>query len=127
LRLRTLAQPRGIPELRHQVVAFARKVGASEAVGDAVRLAVSEALTNVVVHAYDGGEPGEMTVEAWRDDDRQQLVVVVLDEGRGVLPTPLRRGMGLGLGLMAQMADTFAMSSRDGTPGTVVSLSFALA
>jgi hypothetical protein len=35
--------------------------------------------------------------------------------------------MGFGLGLMAQMADGFVISSRDGSAGTVVSLRFALA
>jgi len=29
----------------------------------------SEALANVVMHAYVGMEPGKMTVEAWVDED----------------------------------------------------------
>lgn len=125
LNLRARAQPPAIPELRRQVVAYAEQLGASEPVRDAIRLAVSEALTNAVVHAYIGREPGDVTVEAWRDD-HQRLVVDVIDDGRGLLPSPVSPGLGLGLGLMAQMADVFRIGSRDDTPGTIVSLRFAL-
>jgi len=47
-----------------------------------VKLAPSEALTNVVVHAYGDDQPGPMIVEAWTDE-RGDLLVLVCDEGRG--------------------------------------------
>jgi anti-sigma regulatory factor (Ser/Thr protein kinase) len=125
LDLRTAAQPEAVAELRHEVVGFANRMGADEAVGDAVRLAVSEALTNVVVHAYPGREPGDIAVEAWRDGN-DQLVVVISDDGKGLLPRAHGAGLGFGLGLMAQMSDGFLLASGNGTPGTTVSLRFDL-
>jgi serine/threonine-protein kinase RsbW len=124
LKLQAPAEPGAIGQLRHQVVDYATQIGASETVQEAIRLAVSEALTNVVVHAYDG-EPGTMTVEA-RHDGSEQLTVVVLDEGHGLMARPVSPGLGLGLGLMAQMADSFRIASRRGVPGTIVSMRFAL-
>jgi two-component sensor histidine kinase len=79
-----------------------------------------------VVHGYPDGQPGEVAVEAWHDGDGH-LAVVVSDDGRGLAVSSRGRGMGFGLGLMAQMADGFVISSRDGSAGTVVSLRFALA
>ena len=103
---------------------LALELGASELVGNAVRVAVGEALTNVVMHAYAGRQPGKVTVQAWVDADH--LTVRVLDDGHGLIPRPDSPGLGLGLGLMAQMADDFHVSNRDGTPGTTVSLRFLL-
>jgi anti-sigma regulatory factor (Ser/Thr protein kinase) len=125
LNVRALAQPEAVTALRHRLVAYAEKVGAGEAVREAVRLAASEALTNVVLHAYPENQPGDMTAEAWRDDD-QHLTIVILDEGQGFGSATRHRGMGLGCGLMAQLADDFVIASRNGTPGTIVSLRFRL-
>lgn len=47
-----LATPDAVRRLRQAVGDYAKNMGASEATSDAVRLTVSEALTNVVVHAY---------------------------------------------------------------------------
>lgn len=91
-----------------------------------MQLSVSEALTNVVMHAYLGIEPGDMIVQAWIDPP-SYFTVRVLDEGRGLVPRADSPGLGLGLGLMAQMADDFRIANRDGTPGTTVSLRFSLA
>jgi serine/threonine-protein kinase RsbW len=124
LTLQAPAAPEAIGQLRHRVVAYAAEIGVNEAARDAIGLAVSEALTNIVVHAYDG-DRGTMTVEAWRDGT-EELVILVLDEGHGLAPRAASPGLGLGLGLMAQMADAFLIASRDGTAGTMVSLRFAL-
>src|SRR5918911_1078204 len=58
-----------------------------------VKLAVTEACTNVVVHAYPEGE-GPMAVSAGLANGA--LTVVVVDEGRGILPRPDSPGLGLG-------------------------------
>lgn len=110
---------------RSGAVAYAQSVGADSDVCEAVRLAVSEAVTNVVMHAYQGMEQGDVLVEAWTTADGQ-LCVRVLDEGRGLIPRTDSPGLGIGFGLMAQMADDFRVSNR-GEPGTVVSLRFVLA
>lgn len=121
-----LARAENLAPLRTAIWRHALGVGASAELAHAVRLAVGEALANVVMHAYVGRRPGKMAVEAWVDEDRH-LTVRVLDEGHGLIPRLDSPGMGLGLGLMAQMADDFRVSNREGTPGTSVSLRFSLA
>lgn len=76
-----------------------------------VKLAVTEACTNVVVHAYPDGE-GPMTVSAALDDER--LRVVVADEGRGILPRPDSPGLGLGLPLIATLSEHLELAGGDG-------------
>ena len=100
--------------------------GVSADMGQSIRLAVGEALTNVVMHAYVGGQPGMMLVRAWVDED-EHFNVQVLDEGHGLIPRADSPGLGLGMGLMAQMSDDFRVANREGTPGTTVSLRFTLA
>jgi anti-sigma regulatory factor (Ser/Thr protein kinase) len=114
-----------VGQLRQAVVDYAKSVGASEATSDAVRLTVSEALTNVVVHAYEGRDPGPMIVEACPNGGGN-LLVFVCDEGTGPMPRVDAPGLGLGLGLMAQIADGFAIENRE-PRGTIVSLRFSLA
>lgn len=121
-----LARPEELAPLRTAIWRHALALGASAEVGDAIRLAVGEALTNVVMHAYLGTEPGTMSVQAWIDD-HDYFTVRVFDEGRGLVPRADSPGLGLGIGLMAQMSDDFRIANRDGRPGTTVSLRFALA
>jgi serine/threonine-protein kinase RsbW len=117
--------PTVVPTLRRELVAHARFLGASDRTCDAIALAVSEALTNVVQHAYVGQEPGPIVVEALLES-RNQLVLRVCDEGRGPTPRADSPGLGLGLGVMAQTADDFSISNRQDTRGTVVTLRFSL-
>lgn len=119
------ARPDEVARLQHEVVAYIKELGAPEPVVDGVRLAVSEALTNVVLHAYLGRNPGTMIAEAWRDADH--LLVRVCDEGHGLVPRADSPGLGVGIPLMASMADDFRIANRDGIPGTIVSLRFSLA
>lgn len=104
---------------------MARELGASDGVANAIRVAVSEAITNVVLHAYVGGAPGRVTVDAWLDNAKH-LTVRVLDEGHGLIPRADSPGLGLGMGLMAQMADDFRVTNREGSRGTTVLLRFVL-
>ena len=73
-----------------------------------VKLAVTEACTNVVVHAY-GDEEGPMAVTAALRDGR--LTVVVSDEGRGIVPRPDSPGLGLGLPLIATLAESLELGT----------------
>lgn len=111
--------------LRGQVVAYAERVGASETVREKLRLAVSEAVTNCVVHAYPDELPGDVAVKAWVGDD-EQLIVLVLDEGCGFRTAPVSPGLGVGLGLMAEMSDGLSIGTRDGRKGMTVTLRFRL-
>src|SRR3982751_635965 len=67
-----------------------------------LKLAVTEACTNVVVHAYPDGA-GTMEIAAAIRDGR--LAIAVRDEGRGMLPRPDSPGLGLGLPLIATLAE----------------------
>ena len=116
------AVPSSVPLARRAVVRLAAAAGATDAELDAIRLATSEALTNAVVHAYEG-LPGLIHVSA--ELDAGGLSVVVADDGRGPAPQVQRRGMGLGLALIAEAADELAISKRPGG-GTAVAMRFAV-
>jgi anti-sigma regulatory factor (Ser/Thr protein kinase) len=121
---RLRAQPDQIRVIRAEVRDFALEHGAADP--DAVALAVSEAVTNAVVHAYvDAPEPGEIEVIAQRvGDDR--LEIFVCDDGRGMLPRHDSPGVGLGLPLVATLAESFEVQARTGG-GTQVRMAFAAA
>ena len=89
------AAPEHVGSARRVVSAAARRAGAGDPVLDAVRLAVSEAVSNVVVHGYRGSARGAFTVAVeWEGDE---LRVTVRDEGCGMQPRPDSPGAGLGL------------------------------
>ena len=87
-----------------------------------IKLAVTEACTNVVVHAYPDRE-GELGVRALVDDRR--LTVVVVDTGRGILPRPDSPGLGLGLPLIATLAESLELGTGAGDE-TEVRMTFDL-
>ena len=112
-------------ELRREIVAFAADHGACRSARDAVALAVSEAVTNAVLHGYAGRDAGHVLAEARCDGDGH-LIVVVCDDGHGMIPRTDSPGLGLGMSLMAQMADDFRICDRPDAGGTRVALRFAL-
>ena len=122
LEVTALAEEVGVA--RNAVAGFAKDAGATLNAVEAVRLAVSEALTNVVHHAYVGARPGPMVVEAWIGDGA--LLVLICDEGSGMRPRPDTPGLGLGLPLIAQLADDFRIEDRREGAGTKVSMRFSL-
>jgi hypothetical protein len=84
---RLAATPHSIAPLRQVVIDFARRSGASDRRCDDIAVAVSEALSNVVVHAYAGQvEAGVVTVDAWMSN--QSLEVIVCDEASGCCRAP---------------------------------------
>ena len=86
-------------------------------------LVVSEALTNVTLHAYIGMPLGSVALIATVSNG--SLRVTVTDEGRGMLPRADSPGPGLGLGLIARLTDALEISSPGGR-GTEISVSFVL-
>jgi anti-sigma regulatory factor (Ser/Thr protein kinase) len=75
------ADPESVGRARAELAHFASRAGASPTLVDGVRLAVSEAVTNAVRHAYPL-DPGEVRVRALVGEDA--LEVVVSDDGCGV-------------------------------------------
>jgi anti-sigma regulatory factor (Ser/Thr protein kinase) len=90
----------------------------------AVALAVSEAVANVVVHAYrnraQGALPGDVQVTVSVEPD--ELLVVVADRGVGMTARLDSPGAGLGLRIIATLADRFEVQELSG--GTRVLLGF---
>jgi serine/threonine-protein kinase RsbW/stage II sporulation protein AB (anti-sigma F factor) len=120
---RFTARPDRIAAVRHEVRDFAERNGASDP--NAVALAVTEAVTNAVVHAYvDDAEPGEIEVVVQRLPDGEGIEILVCDEGRGMMPRTDSPGIGLGLPLVATLAQRFEVQARAGG-GTRVLMAFA--
>ena len=105
------------------VSAAARRAGAADPVLDAVRLAVSEAVSNVIVHGYRETSNGSFTVAVEWEDNR--LEVKVRDTGCGMQPRMDSPGAGLGLPLIARLAETVSVTAPEGG-GTEVSMTFPL-
>lgn len=103
------ATPEVIPALRHALADYALSVGINGPQLDGVRLAVSEALSNVVLHAYED-EPGYVHVTANVVDD--ELWILVADDGRGHNASPIRAGLGWGLAFITDAADEFTLAER---------------
>jgi anti-sigma regulatory factor (Ser/Thr protein kinase) len=92
-----------------------------------MKMAVSEACTNVVVHAYEGAE-GVLEVDMLADD--AGLTIRVRDHGSGIHPQPHRTrdvpALGLGLPLIAALTDAFELHGSAGK-GTEVRMTFRYA
>lgn len=107
--------------IRVKIGAMAARYGLSEERVWAVRLAVSEAATNAIQHAYRGSQCGMIAAAAWVDDGH--LRIVIADEGLGMTPRTDSPGLGLGLPLIAALADTMAVVCRD-QGGTEIHMAF---
>jgi serine/threonine-protein kinase RsbW len=101
VRLTLPARPENVAVVRHVLGAFAEALQLPDPVIEDMRLAVTEACTNVVRHAYADGEPGP--VEILIHPEGNALQVVVSDEGRGLSPSADSSGPGLGLPLIAAL------------------------
>jgi anti-sigma regulatory factor (Ser/Thr protein kinase) len=115
-----------VGRLRAAVAAFAADHGVREPpIGD-LKVALSEAMTNVVVHAYDQGDPGDVDVSVAVDVPGREVTVVVADHGTGMNPRPDSPGMGLGLPLIGNLTSELRIAPAPGGPGTEVRMRFAL-
>lgn len=116
------AVPTAVAQMRRHAVDFAATMGVSHEIVEAVRLAVSEAVTNVVVHAYVGRESGPVTLRCRMDGEH--LAVEVADEGRGVVARDDSPGLGHGLATVGALVRTLEVAPRHGAHGTVIRMSF---
>jgi serine/threonine-protein kinase RsbW len=111
-----------VPSARDALTRFAQAVGANEEQIDAIKLAVSEAATNVVVHAY-GESAGEIKVDAGLASGG--LWIQVTDDGLGMRPNIDTPGLGVGIALISQVADEFAIATSS-SGGVEVQMRFGL-
>ena len=106
VRLTLPARPENVAVVRHVLGAFAEALQLPDPLIEDMRLAVTEACTNVVRHAYADGEPGPVEILI-RPEDSDSLLVVVSDVGRGLGPSADSSGPGLGLPLIAALSHSF--------------------
>jgi serine/threonine-protein kinase RsbW len=119
------ARPEGVGVVRQALAGVADALDFDASVLADMKMAVTEACTNVVVHAYD--EEGMLEVEMLAAEDG--LTIVVRDHGTGIQPRPARSGapaLGLGLPLIAALSDAFELRGSAGV-GTEVRMTFAYA
>jgi anti-sigma regulatory factor (Ser/Thr protein kinase) len=111
-----------VGHIRRAAAAVAAEHGLEGLALEHFELAVSEALTNAVLHAYpDAAGPMSVEIEA----DGAELRVIVADEGCGIGAHAENRGLGMGLGILASSADFCEIRSRRGV-GVEVTLGFDL-
>jgi anti-sigma regulatory factor (Ser/Thr protein kinase) len=121
VRLTLPARPENVAVVRHVLGAFAEALHLPLDVVEDMRLAVTEACTNVVRHAYDGTESGQLDVVI--RPEGEVLEVLVTDDGRGIGPSPDTAGPGLGLPLIAALADSLEIQHAPRT-GSRLAMSF---
>lgn len=130
IKLEFPAQPENIALARVAVAAFASQLDFTLPDLDDIRVAVSEAVTNVVVHAYpNAAAPGKVFVEAAIGAD-QTLEVRVADQGIGIADLEVARAaagqgsgehLGIGFNVMESCMDSLNVQSESGR-GTIVHL-----
>jgi serine/threonine-protein kinase RsbW len=113
-----------VASLRHAVVDLADRHGAGDDVKTDLALAVGEACANVVVHAYPPGDVGPLVVHA--EIKGNEIIVEVCDQGQGMTPRPDSPGLGLGLPLIANLAERLEITDGPGDAGTQLMMAFTL-
>ena len=120
VRLSLPARPENVPIIRHVLAAFAETLALPDRLVEDIRLAVTEAATNVVRHAYDSGGG---TIDVRMRPEGGAVCLVVADQGRGLGPSPDTSGPGLGLPLIAALADDLEIDQGAGG-GSRVAMTF---
>ena len=119
-----LAVAESIPHARLAVTQFASRNGITGEPLDNIRLAVTEAATNAVRHAYPELSTGAFHVAAAIAGD--ELWVLVADDGCGYQTAPQIPGLGWGLTLIAKITEEYVITER-ATGGTEVRMRFPIA
>ena len=122
VRLTLPAQPENVSVIRHVLGAFAEALRLPDELVEDLRLAVTEACTNVVRHAYPPDRPGPVEISIRPEFD--YVSVVVADRGRGIGSSSDTTGPGLGLPLIAAIADEVELQPVPGG-GSRVAMTFA--
>ncbi len=124
VRLTMPARAEGVSVVRQALSGVADVLDFDDAVVADMKMAVTEACTNVVVHAYEQ-EEGMLEVDMVTAEDA--LTIAVRDHGAGIHPRSTTRrtpALGLGLPLIAALSDAFELRGSSGE-GTEVRMTFA--
>jgi serine/threonine-protein kinase RsbW len=124
VRLRLPAVPANVALVRQALAGLSEQLGLEAARVADMKIAITEACTNAVVHAYgEGGGPLDVMMAV----EHGRLVLTVRDHGGGLHPLPSSGEgppLGFGLALIASLADEFGIAGS--RHGTVVRVAFAL-
>jgi serine/threonine-protein kinase RsbW len=117
------ARAENVAVVRHALRRFLEPLSIEELLIGDILLAVSEACTNSVVHAYRDAT-GPVHVQASVTAERVE--VLVRDEGSGIAPRVESGGLGIGLPVIMALAHSVAIRAASGG-GTELRMRFPLA
>lgn len=128
MKLTVLSTAKNVSFVRSTVCAFAASLNPTMEVLDDIKTAISEAVTNCVVHAY-GGKEGYIDIEAVIED--KEIAITVSDTGIGIddpeqalesyYTTKEEDGRsGLGFTLMRAFMDSVELKSEKGIGTKVI-------
>jgi PAS domain S-box-containing protein len=120
LRIEEDAAPDRLAVIRERVKAWLRSIGMPERPIADVVLAIGEACTNCIEHAYFGRSQGAVRVEA--DVVGDEIHIAVVDFGSWKAPTAKPNGRGRGLPLIRAVSDASLVDST--RAGTTVAMRF---
>ena len=121
LELTLPARAENVAVIRHVIGGVGEALSLDPEVLADVKLALSEACANAVIHAY--AEDGAGLMDVSLDVAPSLLAFVVRDHGRGMSPRADSPGLGVGLPLIASLAESLELSNgTDG--GTEVRMTF---
>jgi serine/threonine-protein kinase RsbW len=103
------ARAENVAVVRHAVGGLGEVLEVDDQTLSDIKLAVTEACTNVVRHAYPDGHPGAVEISIEPREERVRIVVA--DSGRGIGTSTDTSGPGLGLPLIAAIADAVDLQS----------------
>jgi len=118
------ARPENVAVVRQALSGLADSMRLENAVLTNMKVAVTEACANVVVHAYE--DQGDLELEIVPRDE--ELTVVVRDEGKGFRPrvsTAEDASWRLGMPLIASLTDALEVGRGPRGRGTEVRMKFA--
>jgi anti-sigma regulatory factor (Ser/Thr protein kinase) len=123
LEISMAAEPGSVRLVRTEIMRWFHELqNAEDALAASIAVAVSEAVGNVVRHAYPGEGTGRVEVEAQLEES--SIVVSVSDGGRGMGSHVDRSRNGMGLPVIGRLADGVTVVSDNG--GTRLSMRFEL-
>ena len=113
------ARAENVPLVRHALAGLAEELGMGPGEVADLKTVVTEACTNVVIHAYEPGQIGPLMVSAVPEEGA--IVVTVRDFGQGIRPLAdvERRSLRLGLPLIAALSSGFEVEASAGAGTTV--------